>query len=37
MITIGSTIVFLALAWMLHRRDRIVAENLARKAELTAG
>lgn len=36
MITIGSTIVFLALAWMLHRRDRIVAENLARKAELTA-
>ena len=36
MITIGSTIVFLALAWMLHRRDRFVAENLARKAELTA-
>jgi hypothetical protein len=37
MITIGSTIVFLALAWMLHRRDRIVAENLSRKAELEAG
>ncbi|MGA1566392.1 MAG: hypothetical protein ACO39Q_09290, partial [Ilumatobacteraceae bacterium] len=36
MITIGSTLVFLALAWMLHRRDRFVAENLARKAELTA-
>ncbi|MGA1219973.1 MAG: hypothetical protein ACO3XP_04950, partial [Ilumatobacteraceae bacterium] len=31
LITIGSTIVFLALAWMLHRRDRFVAENLARK------
>jgi hypothetical protein len=37
MITIGSTIVFLALAWMLHRRDRIVAENLSRRAELEAG
>lgn len=36
-ITIGSTIVFLALAWMLHRRDRIVAENLSRRAELEAG
>jgi len=36
-ITIGSTIVFLALAWMLHRRDRFVAENLARKAELPVG
>jgi hypothetical protein len=33
-ITIGSTIVFLALCWMLHRRDRIVAEN--RKAQLVA-
>jgi len=32
MITIGSTIVFLALCWMLHRRDRFVAENLERKA-----
>ena len=37
LITIGSTIVFLALAWMLHRRDRFVAENLARKAELPVG
>ncbi len=37
LITIGSTIVFLALAWMLHRRDRYVAENLARKAELPVG
>ena len=31
-ITIGSTIVFLVLCWLLHRRDRIVAENLSRKA-----
>jgi hypothetical protein len=30
-ITIGSTIVFLALCYMLHRRDRIVAANLARR------
>lgn len=37
LITIGSTIVFLALAWMLHRRDQFVAENLARKAELPVG
>jgi hypothetical protein len=37
LITIGSTIVFLALAWVLHRRDRFVAENLARKAELPVG
>ena len=36
-ITIGSTIVFLALAWMLHHRDRIVDENLSRRAELEAG
>jgi hypothetical protein len=26
-LTIGSSIIFLALCWMLHRRDRIVAEN----------
>jgi hypothetical protein len=32
LLTIGSGIVFLALCWMLHRRDRIVAEN--RRAEL---
>lgn len=31
-ITIGSTIVFLVLCWLLHRRDRFVAQNLARKA-----
>ncbi|MDJ0768523.1 MAG: hypothetical protein QNJ12_06995 [Ilumatobacter sp.] len=31
-ITIGSTIMFLALCWFLHRRDRFVAENLSRKA-----
>jgi hypothetical protein len=31
-ICIGSTIVFLVLCWMLHRRDRFVAQNLARKA-----
>jgi hypothetical protein len=32
MITIGSTVIFLGLCWLLHRRDRFVAENLARKA-----
>jgi hypothetical protein len=32
LITIGSTAAFLALCWMLHRRDRFVADNLARKA-----
>lgn len=31
-ITIGSTIAFLGLCWLLHRRDRFVAENLQRKA-----
>lgn len=31
-ITIGSTIVFLFMCFLLHRRDRIVAENLSRKA-----
>lgn len=31
-IALGSTIAFLALCWLLHRRDRFVAENLARKA-----
>jgi hypothetical protein len=31
-ITLGSTAAFLALCWMLHRRDRFVAENLERKA-----
>lgn len=31
-ITLGSTIMFLAMCWALHRRDRIVAENLAKKA-----
>jgi hypothetical protein len=31
-ITIGSSIIFLALCWLLHRRDRIVAQNLTRKA-----
>jgi hypothetical protein len=31
-ITIGSTIVFLLMCWLLHRRDRFVAENLSRKA-----
>ncbi len=36
-ITIGSTIVFLMLCWLLHRRDRFVAQNLARKsADTTA-
>jgi hypothetical protein len=31
-IAIGSTIMFLALCFLLHRRDRFVAANLARKA-----
>ena len=31
-ITLGSTLVFLMFCWLLHRRDEIVAENLARKA-----
>jgi hypothetical protein len=31
-ICIGSTTVFLVLCWLLHRRDRFVNENLARKA-----
>ena len=35
-ICIGSTIVFLGLCGMLHRRDRIVTANLSRKA-LAAG
>jgi len=35
-IAIGSTIMFLALCFLLHRRDRIVAENLSRKAAATA-
>ena len=30
-ITIGSTIVFLAMCWLLHRRDKLVAENRARQ------
>ncbi len=35
-ITIGSTIMFLGLCWLLHRRDRFVAENLSRKALASA-
>jgi hypothetical protein len=31
-ITLGSTITFLGLCWLLHRRDRFVAENISRKA-----
>jgi hypothetical protein len=31
-IAIGSTIMFLGLCWLLHRRDRFVTENLQRKA-----
>ena len=30
-ITIGSTIVFLAMCWLLHRRDKLVAENRSRQ------
>ena len=29
LITIGSTIIFLILCWLLHRRDRFVRENVA--------
>lgn len=32
LITIGSTTMFLALCWLLNRRDKFVAENLKRKA-----
>jgi hypothetical protein len=32
-ITIGSSIVFLALCFMLHRRDRFVAANLQAKRD----
>ena len=35
-ICIGSTVVFLGLCGLLHRRDRFVARNLSRKA-LAAG
>jgi hypothetical protein len=35
-ICIGSTLVFLALCGLLHRRDRFVARNLSRKAVATA-
>ena len=31
-ICVGSTIMFLGLCWLLHRRDRHVAANLTRKA-----
>jgi len=31
-ITIGSMLMFLVLCWLLHRRDRFVSENRARKA-----
>lgn len=34
-ITIGSAIVFVMLCWLLHRRDRFVAQNLARKSAVT--
>ena len=33
-ITIGSLIIFVILCWMLHRRDLILRENLARAREL---
>jgi hypothetical protein len=35
-ICFGSTTVFLALCWVLHRRDRFVAENLSQKALASA-
>ena len=33
-ITIGSLIVFVVLCWLMHRRDLILRENLARSREL---
>ena len=35
-IAIGSTIMFLAMCFLLHRRDRFVVENLERKAMVVA-
>lgn len=35
-ITIGSLIMFLAMCWLLHRRDRFVAANLSKKAAAAA-
>lgn len=35
-IAIGSTIVFLTMCWLLHRRDRFVMQNLERKAVAAA-
>ncbi len=31
LICLGSTMVFLLLCWMMHRRDRVVAENRSRQ------
>ena len=31
LITLGSSTIFLLLCWMLHRRDRVVAENRSRQ------
>jgi hypothetical protein len=31
LITLGSSTVFLLLCWMMHRRDRVVAENRSRQ------
>jgi len=33
-ITLGSTLVFLILCWLLHRRDLMLRANLARAREL---
>jgi hypothetical protein len=33
-ITLGSTLIFLILCWMLHRRDLILRQNLAAAREL---
>lgn len=35
-ITIGSTIIFLLCCWMLHRRDKVVAENVGSKVPVKA-
>ena len=34
LITLGSLLVFVILCWLLHRRDLILRENLARAREL---
>jgi len=37
MITLGSTLIFALLCWVLHQRDRILEANLARAEAVRAG